>query len=41
MLKAYQNKDIKIIRVYGDDANEYLNNIVTNNTDEVNVSNLI
>ena len=41
MLKAYQNKDIKIIRVYGDDANEYLNNIVTNNTDEVNVSNTI
>ena len=41
MLKAYQNKDIKIIRVYGDDANEYLNNIVTNNTDHVNTSNSI
>ena len=30
MLKAYLNKDIKIIKVSGDDAKVYLNNIITN-----------
>ena len=41
MLKAYLNKDIKIIKVHGADAKEYLNNIVTNNIDRVNTSNSI
>jgi folate-binding protein YgfZ len=41
MLKAFLNKDIKIIKVHGADAKEYLNNIVTNNIDEINTSNTI
>ncbi len=41
MLKAYLNKDIKIVKVYGDDAKDYLNNIVTNNVENVNISNSI
>ena len=41
MPKAYLNRDIKIIKIYGNDANEYLNNIVTNNIDHVNTSNSI
>ena len=36
MLKAYLNKDIKIIKISGDDAKEYLNNIITNNIEQVN-----
>ena len=41
MLKAYLNKDIKIVKVYGDDVKDYLNNIVTNNIENVNISNSI
>ena len=36
MLKAYLNKDIKIIKISGDDAKDYLNNIITNNIEQVN-----
>ena len=36
MLKAYLNKDIKIIKVSGDDAKVYLNNIITNNVEQIN-----
>ena len=36
MLKAYLNKDIKIIKVSGDDAKDYLNNIITNNIEQTN-----
>jgi len=36
MLKAYLNKDIKIIKVSGDDAKDYLNNIITNNIEQLN-----
>ena len=36
MLKAYLNKDIKIIKVSGNDAKVYLNNIITNNVEQIN-----
>ena len=41
MHKAYLNSDIKIVKIYGDDVKDYLNNIVTNNIDHVNTSNSI
>ena len=41
MLKAYLNKDIKIIKVSGDDAKDYLNNIITNNIEQTNFENSI
>ena len=41
MLKAYLNKDIKIIKVSGDDAKDYLNNIITNNIEQTNSVNSI
>ena len=41
MPKAYLDKDIKVVKVYGDDVKYYLNNIVTNNIDNVNTSNSI
>ena len=41
MLKAYLNKDIKIIKVSGDDAKDYLNNIITNNIEQTNYINSI
>ena len=41
MPKAYLNSDIKIVKIYGDDVKDYLNNIVTNNIDHVNTSNSI
>ena len=41
MLKAYLNKDIKIIKVSGDDAKDYLNNIITNNIEQTNSENSI
>ena len=41
MLKAYLNKDIKIIKVSGDDAKDYLNNIITNNIEQTNSINSI
>ena len=41
MPKAYLDKDIKVVKVYGDDVKDYLNNIVTNNIDYVSTSNSI
>ena len=35
MLKAYLNKDMTIIKISGDDAKDYLNNIITNNIEQV------
>lgn len=36
MIKAYLNNDMSIIKISGDDAREYLNNIITNNIEQVN-----
>lgn len=36
MIKAHLNNDMSIIKISGDDAREYLNNIITNNIEQVN-----
>ena len=38
MLKAYLNEDIRIIKIFGNDAAEYLNNIISNNIDQASSS---
>ena len=35
MIKAHLNNDMSIIKISGDDAREYLNNIITNNIEQV------
>jgi len=41
MPNAYKNNDIKIIKVFGDNAKDYLNNIITNNTELISSKNTI
>ena len=36
MIKAHLNNDMSIIKISGDDTREYLNNIITNNIEQVN-----
>jgi len=36
MIKAHLNNDTSIIKISGDDTREYLNNIITNNIEQVN-----
>ena len=36
MIKAHLNNDMSIIKISGDDARKYLNNIITNNIEQVN-----